>query len=37
MSPISLYIVEDELIIAHDLKRRLKDFGYNILGIDAKG
>ena len=37
MAPISLYIVEDELIIAHDLKTRLTDFGYNVLGIDAKG
>ena len=37
MAPISLYIVEDELIIAHDLKAKLTDFGYDVLGIDTKG
>lgn len=37
MTPISLYIVEDEMIIAHDLKTRLTGFGYEVLGIDAKG
>jgi AmiR/NasT family two-component response regulator len=37
MAPISLYIVEDELIIAHDLKSKLKEFGYDVLGIDTKG
>ena len=37
MASISLYIVEDELIIAHDLKNKLTDFGYNIAGIDATG
>lgn len=37
MAPISLYIVEDELIIAHDLKTKLTDFGYDVLGIDTKG
>jgi AmiR/NasT family two-component response regulator len=37
MAPISLYIVEDELIIAHDLKAKLIEFGYNVLGIDTKG
>jgi len=37
MAPISLYIVEDELIIAHDLKNKLADLGYEILGIDTKG
>lgn len=37
MTPISLYIVEDELIIAHDLKAKLGELGYEILGIDAKG
>jgi len=36
MPAISLYIVEDELIIAHDLKKRLSEFGYEILGIDTK-
>jgi len=37
MAPISLYIVEDDLIIAHDLKNKLTGFGYEVLGIDAKG
>jgi DNA-binding NarL/FixJ family response regulator len=37
MAPISLYIVEDESIIAHDLKNKLTDFGYTIAGIDATG
>ena len=37
MAPISLYIVEDELIIAHDLKAKLNEFGYDVLGIDTKG
>ena len=37
MAPISLYIVEDELIIAHDLKTKLTNFGYDVLGIDTKG
>jgi AmiR/NasT family two-component response regulator len=37
MAPISLYIVEDELLIAHDLKNKLTEFGYEILGIDTKG
>jgi AmiR/NasT family two-component response regulator len=37
MAPISLYIVEDELIIAHDLKAKLTAMGYNVLGIDTKG
>ena len=37
MAPISLYIVEDELIIAHDLRAKLSEFGYNVLGIDTKG
>jgi len=37
MAPISLYIVEDELIIAHDLKAKLTNFGYEVLGIDSKG
>lgn len=37
MAPISLYIVEDELIIAHDLKAKLTELGYNVLGIDTKG
>lgn len=37
MAPISLYIVEDELIIAHDLKAKLTNMGYEVLGIDTKG
>ncbi|MCX6278754.1 MAG: response regulator [Bacteroidetes bacterium] len=36
MTPISLYIVEDELIVAHDLKNRLTSLGYDVLGIDAR-
>ncbi|MCX6245153.1 MAG: response regulator [Bacteroidetes bacterium] len=37
MTKISLYIVEDENIIANDLKNKLNGFGYEVLGIDAKG
>ena len=37
MNPISLFIVEDESIIAHDLKNKLTDFGYSVSGIDAEG
>ena len=37
MAPISLYIVEDELIIAHDLRTKLTEFGYEVMGIDTKG
>ncbi len=37
MAPISLYIVEDELIIAHDLRSKLIAFGYEVMGIDTKG
>jgi len=37
MASISLYIVEDELIIAHDLKAKLTNLGYEVLGIDTKG
>ncbi|MEI6885810.1 MAG: response regulator [Bacteroidota bacterium] len=37
MAPISIYIVEDELIIAHDLRAKLSELGYEILGIDTKG
>jgi AmiR/NasT family two-component response regulator len=37
MASIKLYIVEDELIIANDLKNKLGDMGYEILGIDGKG
>jgi AmiR/NasT family two-component response regulator len=37
MAPISLYIVEDELILAHDLKGKLTELGYEVLGIDTRG
>jgi DNA-binding NarL/FixJ family response regulator/DNA-binding CsgD family transcriptional regulator len=37
MAPINLYIVEDESIIAHDLKNKLSDLGYTISGIDSSG
>jgi AmiR/NasT family two-component response regulator len=37
MAPISLYIVEDELILAHDLKAKLTELGYEVLGIDTRG
>ena len=37
MEKIKLYIVEDEIIIASDLKQRLTGFGYEVLGIDEKG
>ena len=37
MGTIKLYIVEDEIIIANDLKNRLTGFGYEVLGIDGKG
>jgi DNA-binding NarL/FixJ family response regulator/DNA-binding CsgD family transcriptional regulator len=37
MGKIKLYIVEDEIIIANDLKNRLTGFGYEVLGIDGKG
>ena len=36
MAPISLYIVEDEMLLAHDLKTKLMNFGYEVLGLDAK-
>ncbi|MFC2102474.1 response regulator [Bacteroidota bacterium] len=37
MTKIKLFIVEDELILAHDLKAKLTDLGYEILGMDTKG
>lgn len=37
MAPIMLHIVEDELILAYDLKGKLSDLGYEITGIDTKG
>lgn len=36
MASISLYIVEDELILAHDLRNRLTEMGYDVLGIDSR-
>jgi CheY-like chemotaxis protein len=32
-----ILIVEDEIIVAEDLKQRLENLGYNIVGITAKG
>ena len=32
-----ILIVEDEIIVATDLKQRLENLGYNIVGITAKG
>jgi DNA-binding NarL/FixJ family response regulator len=37
MEKIKLYIVEDEIIIANDLKNQLTKVGYQVLGIDGKG
>jgi AmiR/NasT family two-component response regulator len=37
MASISLYIVEDELIIAHDLTAKLTESGYEVLGMNTKG
>jgi DNA-binding NarL/FixJ family response regulator len=37
MAKIKLYIVEDELIIAADLKNRLTKAGYEVLGIEGRG
>jgi AmiR/NasT family two-component response regulator len=37
MASISLFIVEDELIIAHDLKAKLTEAGYEVLGMNTKG
>jgi DNA-binding NarL/FixJ family response regulator len=37
MGKIKLYIVEDEIIIANDLKNRLTGFGYEVLGIEGTG
>ncbi len=36
MTPISLFIVEDERIVAQDLKVNLTKFGYNIVGIEGR-
>jgi DNA-binding NarL/FixJ family response regulator/DNA-binding CsgD family transcriptional regulator len=37
MEKIKLYIVEDDIIIANDLKQRITGSGYEVLGIDGKG
>ena len=37
MNPISIYIVEDELLISASLKSQLKQFGYNISGSSIRG
>jgi DNA-binding NarL/FixJ family response regulator/DNA-binding CsgD family transcriptional regulator len=37
MGKIKLFIVEDEMIIANDLKNRLNGYGYEVMGIETKG
>ena len=37
MKPISIYIVEDELLISASLKSQLQNFGYEILGSSSRG
>jgi response regulator of citrate/malate metabolism len=37
MKPISIYIVEDELLITASLKAQLQNFGYTILGSSTRG
>jgi len=37
MNPISLFIVEDELLISASLKSQLQSFGYEVLGSSTKG
>jgi PAS domain S-box-containing protein len=37
MKPISLYIVEDELLISASLKSQLQQFGYEITGSSIRG
>ncbi len=37
MHPISIYIVEDELLISASLKSQLQQFGYEILGSSTRG
>lgn len=32
-----ILIVEDEYIVAKDLKQRLEDIGYEIVGIESNG
>ena len=37
MNPISIFIVEDELLISASLKSQLQSFGYDILGSSTRG
>ncbi len=37
MEKVSLFIVEDEALIANDLKTNLVYLGYDVLGVEAKG
>ena len=37
MNPISIYIVEDELLISASLKSQLQQFGYEISGSSIRG
>ena len=37
MNPISIYIVEDELLISASLKSQLQQFGYTICGSSIRG
>ena len=37
MNPISIYIVEDELLISANLKSQLQQFGYDICGSSIRG
>jgi CheY-like chemotaxis protein len=37
MLNLKILIVEDEIIVAEDLKQLLENLGYNIVGIAAKG
>ena len=37
MNPISIFIVEDELLISANLRSQLQSFGYEVLGSSTKG
>jgi signal transduction histidine kinase len=37
MSPIQVLIVEDEQLVADDLRETLEDLGYNVVGLTATG
>lgn len=37
MSPTSLLVVEDESIVAMDIKHRAEGLGYRVVGIAASG